>query len=78
MTVVRRLMAIDSGDECLDAWRAETFFAWLVEATLSWLQRGDAARDDDFVQQTSAGFRALRTALTTGAGSQGTAAGHRA
>jgi AcrR family transcriptional regulator len=63
VTVVRRLMAIDSGDECLDAWRAETLFAWLVEATLSWLERGDPRRDEEFVQRTSAGLRALRDAL---------------
>ncbi len=78
VAVVRDLTSLDTGDELLDAWRSEILFDWLVEATLTWLQRGDAARDDDFVQQTSAGFRALRTALTTGAGSQGTAAGHRA
>ena len=42
-------MAIDSGDECLDAWRADTLFAWLVEATLSWLERGDPGRDEEFV-----------------------------
>ncbi len=63
VTVVRRLMAIDSGDECFDSWRAETLFAWLVEATLSWLERGDPQRDDEFVQRTSAALRALRDAL---------------
>jgi AcrR family transcriptional regulator len=63
VTVVRRLMAIDSGDECFDAWRAETLFAWLVEAILSWLERGDPQRDEEFVQRTSAGLRALRDAL---------------
>ena len=57
VTVVRRLMAIDSGDECLDSWRAETLFAWLVEATLTWLERGDPLRDEEFVQRTSAAQR---------------------
>ncbi len=61
--VVRRLMAIDSGDECLDAWRADTLFAWLVEATLSWLERGDPGRDEEFVERTSAALSALRDAL---------------
>ena len=63
VTVVRRLMAIDSGDECLDAWRAETLFAWLVEATLTWLERGDPLRDEEFVQRTSAALSALRDSL---------------
>ena len=65
-TVVRQLSALDTGDELLDAWRSEALFGWLVEATLVWLQQGTAARDDEFVQQTSAGFRALRSALTKG------------
>ena len=48
----------------LDAWHSEALFGWLVETTLTWLERGDPARDDTFVEQTSAGYRALRTALT--------------
>ena len=76
VAVVRDLTSLDTGDELLDAWRSEVLFDWLVEATLTWLQRGDPARDDDFVQQTSAGFRALRTALTTGVGTPGPAAVH--
>jgi len=64
VAVVRELTSLGTGDELLDAWRSEVLFDWLVEATLTWLQRGDAARDDEFVQQTSAGFRALRMSLT--------------
>ena len=64
VSVVRQLSELDTGDEVLDAWRSEALFGWLVETTLTWLERGDAARDDEFVTQTSAGFRALRTALT--------------
>lgn len=63
--VVRQLTGIDSGDELLDAWRSESLFGWLVEATLTWLDQGDPARDQDFVSATSAGLRALRLALTT-------------
>jgi AcrR family transcriptional regulator len=62
VAVARRLSALDRGDELLDAWRSELFFGWLVEATLVWLERGDPARDDDFVEQTSAGLRSLRVA----------------
>ncbi len=61
--VLRRLMAIDSADECLDAWRADTLFAWLVEATRAWLERGDPKRDEEFVERTSAALTALRDAL---------------
>jgi hypothetical protein len=68
VTVVRDLTSLDTGDELLDAWRAQVLFGWLVEATLTWLEQGDVTRDDDFVQQTSAGFRSLRTALTSDAG----------
>lgn len=63
--VVRDLTSLDTGDELLDAWRAQVLFGWLVEATLTWLEQGDATRDDEFVQQTSAGFRSLHTALTS-------------
>ena len=37
---------------------------------------GRHAHDEDFVHETSAGFRALRTALTTRAGTRGPAAVH--
>jgi AcrR family transcriptional regulator len=62
--VVRRLTGLDSGDALFDAWRAEALFGWLVEATLTWLERGDAGRDEEFVLEASAGLRALRDAIT--------------
>jgi len=62
--VVRELSALDSGDPQLDAWRAESLFAWLVEATLTWLDHGSPERDETFVKETSAGLRALRTAFS--------------
>jgi AcrR family transcriptional regulator len=62
--VVRQLTALDTGDVLFDAWHADVLFGWLVEATLSWLEQGDSARDEEFVPQASAGFRALRTSLT--------------
>ncbi len=64
VAVVRDLTALETGDEVLDAWYSQALFGWLVEATLTWLECGHATRDDDFVRQTSAGFRALRAALT--------------
>jgi AcrR family transcriptional regulator len=62
--VVRQLTALDAGDDLLDAWRYEALFAWLVEATLMWLEHGEPARDEDFVNETSAGLRALRSAFS--------------
>lgn len=63
VSVVRDLSSLDSGDVTFDSWRAEALFGWLVEATLTWLERGEAARDEEFVTRTSEGFRALRAAL---------------
>jgi AcrR family transcriptional regulator len=60
--VVRQLLALDHGDPMLDRWMAETLFSWLVEATLTWLDRGDAARDDEFVERTTEGLRVLHAA----------------
>jgi AcrR family transcriptional regulator len=65
VAVVRRLTAIDTGDELFDSWRSEVLFSWLVEATLTWLERGVPGRDGDFVSETAAGFRELRAVLTT-------------
>lgn len=60
--VVRQLLAIDTGDETFDRWRAEALFGWLVEATLTWLDMGDPARDDRWMEETTNGLRALRDA----------------
>lgn len=61
--VVRQLSGLETGDEALDGWRADAMFGWLVESTLRWLEQGDPARDEDFVKMTSAGLRALRSAV---------------
>lgn len=58
--VVRQLAAVDRGDEVLDRWQAEALFAWLVEATLTWLDHGDSGRDEDWVERTTTALRALR------------------
>lgn len=58
--VVRQLAALDRGDPVLDRWMAEAVFAWLVEATLTWLDVGDESRDDEWVERTTDGLRALR------------------
>ncbi len=60
---VRRAAHLDHGDEVLDRWMAEAMFAWVVEATLTWLERGEADRDDEFVAHTTDALVALRGAL---------------
>lgn len=63
--VVRSIAALDRGDALLDRWMAEALFAWLVEATLTWLDVGDAARDDDWLERATIGLRALRDSWST-------------
>ncbi len=46
-------------DPTLLGWAAETIVAFLVEAVLAWLERGDAARDEEFVALTTASMEAL-------------------
>jgi AcrR family transcriptional regulator len=60
--LVRQLLKLDSGDDVVDRWKAEMLMTYLIDATLAWLDGGDAARDDEFVENTSEGFRALLTA----------------
>ena len=61
-TVVRQLLKLDSGDDVVDRWKAEMLMTYLIDATLAWLDGGDPRRDDEFVENTSEGFRALLTA----------------
>lgn len=63
--VVRQLLRFDTGDAVIDRWKAETLFAFLVDATLAWLDAGDPARDDDYIESTTAGFWALVEAWRT-------------
>ncbi|HEV7762422.1 MAG TPA: helix-turn-helix domain-containing protein [Acidimicrobiales bacterium] len=63
--VVRQLLRLDSGDTLMDRWKAETLFAFLVDATLAWLDGGDPARDDDYLIRTTTGFWALLEAWAT-------------
>jgi AcrR family transcriptional regulator len=57
---VRDLMAIASDDPLFDAWTAEVVIGWLVEAVLTWLEVGEAARDDDMVRWSAEGLRCMR------------------
>jgi AcrR family transcriptional regulator len=58
----RRLAHLDRGDATIDRWMAEVLFAWLVEATLTWLDVGNPARDDEFVDRATDGLWAVRRA----------------
>jgi AcrR family transcriptional regulator len=62
VAAVRDLMALKSGDETMDHWSAESTFGWLVEAVLTWLEVGDASRDEEFVERTTDALRAMRNA----------------
>jgi AcrR family transcriptional regulator len=46
-------------DSTVLGWAAETTVAFLVEAVLAWLERGDAERDDEFVALTTASMEGL-------------------
>ena len=63
--VVGQLLRLDTGDAVIDRWKAETLFAFLVDATLAWLDAGDPARDADYTETTTAGFWALVEAWRT-------------
>jgi AcrR family transcriptional regulator len=63
--VVRELIAVDTGDPRVDRWQAETIFSWLLDATLAWLDEGDAAQDDVFVERVTAALQAIHQAWAT-------------
>lgn len=56
----RHLLGPHLRERAFEEWAAHTAVAFLVEATLAWLDHGEAARDDDFVDLTS---RSLRDAV---------------
>ena len=62
VAAVRDLMALDSGDKTMDHWSAECAFGWLVEAVLTWLEVGEASRDEEFVVRATDALRAMRAA----------------
>jgi len=62
VAAVRDLMALQSGDETMDHWSAESAFGWLIESVLTWLEFGDADRDEEFVARTTDALRAMRGA----------------
>lgn len=61
----RRLLGSRIGDGVVLDWAAPTAVAFLVEAVLVWLERGDAAADDRFIELTT---RSLETLVATWSG----------
>jgi AcrR family transcriptional regulator len=66
--IAHRQAAVDVTDQILGqtmtdpvvkAWAAETIVAYLSAGVLSWLDHGDPARDDEFVQMSTDGLLAL-------------------
>jgi AcrR family transcriptional regulator len=49
-------------DPMIHRWAAETIVSYLVEAVLHWLDDGDAARDDEFVERVTDGLHAMHQA----------------
>jgi AcrR family transcriptional regulator len=47
-------------------WAADALVAWNVEAVLSWLERGDPARDEEFLAVASRTVRAMLTTWSEG------------
>jgi AcrR family transcriptional regulator len=64
VAAARALVMNDVGDETLARWASEAFVGWLVEAVLAWLDHGDPARDDEFLDLCLRGGRALHAAWT--------------
>lgn len=60
--VVRELCHVDTGVPKIDRWQAETLFSWLLEATLAWIDEGDPAQDDVFVDRVTSALTAIRQA----------------
>ena len=58
----RSLIADRIGDPSLHDWAAETLIGYLVEATLNWLEFGDADQDGRFIAITGRSIRSLITA----------------
>ncbi|MEM7140922.1 MAG: TetR/AcrR family transcriptional regulator [Actinomycetota bacterium] len=48
----------------LRTWTTEVSFRWLVQAVLTWLEHGEPAHDDEFVETTSSALGAFITQLT--------------
>ena len=61
VAAVRDLMQIASDDPAFDAWSAEVVIGWLVEAVLTWLDVGDAERDEDLIRWATDGLRRMRS-----------------
>ena len=57
----RTLLQPRLSDPAFGEWAAHTAVAFLVEATLAWLDHGDPARDDEYVALTS---RSLANAVS--------------
>ena len=46
-------------DQSFRAWVTRTIVGYLVDSVLAWLEVGDPARDDEFVEQATAGLIAM-------------------
>jgi len=58
--LAHELSRLGHDDPVIERWMVEALFGFLVEATLLWLDHGSPDRDDELVEQTTRGLRALR------------------
>lgn len=63
--VADRLIGEDVADQALRAWATRTTVAYLVVAVLEWLEVGDQAMDDHFVERATDALVAMVAAWTT-------------
>jgi AcrR family transcriptional regulator len=61
----RALLATPGGDATLERWGAEVVVGFVVEGVLAWLADGDPTRDDELLDNLTAGVLALRTTWFT-------------
>jgi len=54
-------------DKVVRRWAGHTVVAYLVEATIGWIETGTPARDDEFVTMTTAGLTAMYLAWVSAA-----------
>lgn len=59
VTLARSLVTAELTDAGIVDWAAETVVAHMTDAVLLWVERGDPARDGEFVAMVTAGMIAL-------------------
>ncbi|HUQ39379.1 MAG TPA: TetR/AcrR family transcriptional regulator [Acidimicrobiales bacterium] len=59
VAAARLLLGQSLQDPLLLAWAAEATVSWAVDAVLTWIELGDAARDQEMIELSTSGLHAL-------------------